>query len=137
MDFKFMDKLLQYKKEFILYFFAGGFCALVNWSCFYIFNSNLGINYILSGLYAFIISTVINFILCKIIFKSKGLKKRIEFLLVTIASVIAIIIDLSTMTLFIKLFNLVPIFAKILGTGFAFIFNYVFRQFFIFDNNSK
>ena len=130
-----IKKLFQYKKFFILYLIAGGFCALVNWYTFYVFNSNMGINYILSGIYAFIISTILNFLLCKIIFKSRGLKKRIEFLLVTIAGIIAIIIDLSTMTLFIKLFNLVPIYAKILGTGSAFIFNYAFRQFFIFDKD--
>lgn len=129
-----MKKILKYKKEFILYFFAGGFCALVNWGCFYILNSFFEINYIFAGLYAFIISTVLNFILCKLIFKSKGYKKITEFILIVLASIIAIIIDLSTMTLFIKLLNVVPILGKIIGTGFAFIFNYVFRQFFIFES---
>ena len=128
--------ILNYKKEFFLYILAGGFCALINWSGFYFFNTNLNINYILAGIYAFIISTSINFLLCKIIFKSKGIKKRIEFLLVLLASFIAIIIDLSIMTIFIKFLNIIPIFGKILGTGFAFIFNYTFRQFFIFEKNN-
>ena len=90
-------------------------------------------DYLSSGIIAFLVSNSLNFVLCKLIFKSRGIKKRIEFVLVTFASVIALVIDLCTMIIFIDFLNILPLIAKILGTGFAFIFNYAFRQFYIFS----
>ncbi len=127
------SKIHKYKSSFLKYFFAGGLCALVNWFVFYVFNTKGCMDYLSSGIIAFLVSNSLNFVLCKLIFKSRGIKKRIEFVLVTLASVIALVIDLCTMIIFIDFLNILPLIAKILGTGFAFIFNYVFRQFYIFS----
>jgi len=84
---------------------------------------------------AFFISATVNFFLCKIIFKSKEGRKRItEYVMVILAGAIGLAIDLGVMTLFIEIFGVPNMFAKIAGTGVAFIFNYTSKQFYIFSH---
>jgi putative flippase GtrA len=121
--------------KFIQYFFVGLFCAFVNWGVFYFSNYKLQITYLLAAVMAFLIAATVNFFLCKIIFKSKeGRKKITEYVMVVIAGAIGLSIDLAVMALFIEIFNFSNMFAKIAGTGVAFIFNYASRQFFIFSH---
>jgi putative flippase GtrA len=49
-----------------------------------------------------------------------------------LASAIALSIDLSVMYLLVEKIALPRMIAKVLGTGSAFFFNYISRQFFIF-----
>jgi putative flippase GtrA len=120
---------------FIQYFFAGLFCAFVNWGVFYFFNYKLEIYYLLAGVLSFFISTTVNFILCKIIFKSKeGRKKRTEFMMVILIGAIGLAIDLGTTAFCVEILGFPNIISKIVGTGVAFIFNYASKQFYIFSH---
>jgi putative flippase GtrA len=115
--------------------FGGLFCAFVNWSVFYISNYKLQIPYLPAAVIAFFVAATVNFFLCKIIFKSKeGRKKITEYVMVVIVGAIGLAIDLAVMALFIEIFSFPNMLAKVAGTGVAFIFNYLSKQFYIFSH---
>jgi len=120
---------------FIQYFFAGLFCAFVNWGVFYFLDSKLRIYYLLAALLSFFIGATVNFILCKIIFKSKeGRKKRTEFVMVILIGAIGLAIDLGATAFCVEILGFPNLISKIAGTGVAFIFNYTSKQFYIFSH---
>jgi putative flippase GtrA len=120
---------------FIQYFFAGLFCAFVNWSVFYFLDSKFEVYYLLAALFSFFISATVNFILCKIIFKSKeGRKKRTEFVMVVLVGAIGLAIDLGTTAFCVEILGFHKMLSKIAGTGVAFVFNYTSKQFYIFSH---
>jgi len=129
------DFLKSLAPMFIQYFFAGLFCAFVNWGVFYFFNYKLGIYYLLAAVICFFISATVNFVLCKIIFKSKeGRKKRTEFAMVIIVGAIGLAIDLGATAFCVEILGFSNMISKIAGTGVAFIFNYASKQFYIFSH---
>lgn len=130
-----MDFIKALLPKFIQYFFVGLFCAIVNWCVFYVFNYKLQIPYLSAAIMSFFISATVNFFLCKIVFKSKEGRKRItEYVMVVLVGAIGLSIDLGAMTLCIEFFGFPNMLAKITGTGVAFIFNYISKQFYIFSH---
>ena len=120
---------------FIKYFFAGLFCAFVNWGVFYFFNYKLEMYYLLAALLSFFVGATVNFVLCKIIFKSKeGRKKRTEFVMVVLVGAIGLAIDLGATAFCVEILGFPNIISKIAGTGVAFVFNYTSKQFYIFSH---
>jgi len=129
------DFLKSLAPMFIQYFFAGLFCAFVNWGVFYFFNYKLEMYYLLAALLSFFIGSIVNFILCKIIFKSKeGRKKRTEFVMVILVGAIGLAIDLGATAFCVEILGFPNMLSKIAGTGVAFIFNYTSKQFYIFSH---
>jgi putative flippase GtrA len=114
------------------YAVAGLICAFLNWLAFYLLHYLGHINYLISAAIAFFISVTVNYFLSKLIFSSRRRKKTTEFLLVFLASAIALSLDLLVMYFLVDRLRMPAIAAKILGTGTAFAINYVSRQFFIF-----
>jgi len=119
--------------RFIKYFFAGLFCAFIDWGVFYLFVYKFSILYLPAAALAFLLSGTVNYFLCKLIFISKGRRRIIEYVMLLVASSIALSIDLGTMYFLVEFFALHQMLSKILGTGVAFLFNYSFRQFIIFS----
>jgi glycosyltransferase involved in cell wall biosynthesis len=125
---------MRYFPRFAGYIGAGMFCAIINWTVFYLFCYVIHIPYLPAASLAFTVSSTINYFLSRLVFKTKGRKKRVEYILVLAASAVALGIDLSLMYVLVEFFRLPPMIAKILGTGSAFFFNYLSRQFFIFSS---
>jgi putative flippase GtrA len=128
---------LRYAPRFVFYAASGGLCALLNWTVFYALYYAAHISYLKAAAGAFVLSTTANYVLCTIIFKSKGRRKSAEYILVLLASAVALLIDLGVMYALIEYLHFSPMIAKILGTGTAFFFNYTTRQFFIFSSEHK
>jgi len=121
--------------KFIQYFFAGLLCAFVNWGVFYFLYDKLEIFYLLAATLSFLVGATVNFLLCKIIFKSKeGRKKRTEYVMVILIGVIGLGIDLAATAFCVEILGFHKMVSKIVGTGVAFIFNYASKQFYIFSH---
>ena len=131
-----LEIIAKYKKKFLVYFFIGGFCAIVNWVSFYLLITYTSVPYISAAILSFILSCYINFIMCRKIFIPSARRKATEFLLIIAASTIAAGIDISAMICFIEFFKWNVMLSKILGTGVAFLFNYASRQFYIYRENN-
>jgi len=127
------DVLKSLLPKFIQYFFAGLFCAFVNWSVFYYLKSEM--HYLLAATLSFFVGATVNFVLCKIIFKSKeGRKKITEYVMVVLVGAIGLAIDLATTAFCVEILGFYEMISKIAGTGVAFIFNYTSKQFYIFSH---
>jgi len=127
------DILKSLLPKFIQYFFAGLFCAFVNWSVFYFLKSEM--YYLFAATLSFFVGATVNFILCKIIFKSKeGRKRTTEYIMVVFAGAIGLSIDLATTAFCVEILGFPEMISKIAGTGVAFIFNYTSKQFYIFSH---
>jgi len=121
--------------KFIQYFFAGGFCAFVNWGVFYFLNYKLEMYYLYASVLSFLVGATVNFLLCKIIFKSKeGRKKHTEYIMVIFAGVIGLSIESAALYFCVEFMGFPYMISKIAGTGVAFIFNYASKQFYIFSH---
>jgi len=127
------DILKSLLPKFIQYFFAGLFCAFVNWGVFYYLKSEM--YYLLAATLSFLVGATVNFVLCKIIFKSKeGRKKTTEYVMVVLAGAVGLAIDLATTAFCVEILSFSEMLSKIAGTGVAFIFNYTSKQFYIFSH---
>lgn len=127
-------------KQFISYFFVGGFAAIVEWVMFFIFANVLQINYFVSTVIAFIFSTTANWILGRITtFKDNNTykdKKAKEAFLVFIVSAIGLLFNLILMYLFVTVMgfdsSLGKTLSKIAATGIVFIWNFLIRKLVIY-----
>jgi putative flippase GtrA len=126
--------IMKYRGQFIKYAVSGLICAFLNWLAFYLLHYLCHIYYLISASLAFFLSVTANYFLSKLIFASRQRKKSAEFLLVFMASAIALSLDLFVMYFLVDKIGIPAMAAKILGTGSAFAINYLSRQFFIFKS---
>ena len=121
------------------YFIAAGVGALTDLLFFYIFATILNFNYLLVGAIGFILTTYINyFISIKIVFTS-GIRfnKSREIIIIYLVSIVGLLIHISTLFLFVDVFNIIKIVSKIFAIGTTFIWNFSVRNFFIFKENRR
>lgn len=136
-----MRELLSSKniKQFLSYFGVGGAAAIVEWVCFSLFVSVIGLPYLLATVLAFVFSTTANWILGRIFtFKESAYKeKRVkEVGLVFFVSAIGLGFNMLLMYLFVDVIgmksNLQQTIAKVLSTGIVFIWNFLSRKLWIY-----
>lgn len=129
------QKLQSNIKQFISYFFVGGIAALVEWATFFIFESIIGLGYLLATVISFAFATTVNWILGRhFTFKTeaKNNKKFIDALVVFLVSGVGLGFNMVLMYLFVGLLGLWPLFGKILSTGIVFLWNFAARKYIIY-----
>ena len=115
------------------YFVIGGVSALVEWSVFWLLLRPAAVNYLAAAVVAFLVATFVNYLLCvRTIFVSKTKSGWKDAAMVYVASLLGLVINVSTLAVLVSQFGIDPMPAKIVGTGSAFLFNFAARQFFIF-----
>ena len=126
-------------KQFLSYFGVGGAAAIVEWICFSLFVSVNGLPYLLATVFAFILSTTVNWILRRIFtFRESAYKqKRVkEVVLIFFVSVIGLGLNMMLMYLFVNEIgmktNIHQTIAKVLATGMVFIWNFLSRKLWIY-----
>lgn len=132
----------EFIKQFISYFCVGGLAAIVEWVMFYVFSSVAGIGYLISTGLAFIFSTTANWFLGRIMtfkenkkYEGKTFK---EILLVFAVSGVGLLFNLLLMYLFVTVLgldtDLLKTFSKIMSTGIVFVWNFLARKFWVYNN---
>ena len=128
-------------RQFISYFGVGGVSALVEWAAFFLFDSVLGIQYLLATVLAFILSTTTNWFLGRVFtFRDSAYRDRKgrEIALVFAVSAIGLLFNLGLMYLFVTVLkmdtNLLKTVAKVLSTGIVFVWNFLARKLWIYRN---
>ena len=116
----------------------GGAAALVEWFSFYIAD-RLGVPYLISTIMAFLIATLVNWILGRIFtFRNSAYKdkKAKEAFLVFLVSAIGLGFNLLLMYLFVDIIGMntgiLRTLAKVLSTGIVFIWNFLSRKLWIY-----
>ncbi|MBB44310.1 MAG: hypothetical protein CMM44_11195 [Rhodospirillaceae bacterium] len=123
-----------YLQSILLYAGVGGIAAIIEWGIFYLIFVYAEIPYFFAALPGFFVATLSNWFLCRTVaFFPNSEGSPYDLVQIFVASSIAMIVNLITMTALIES-GLTDIFsAKIVGTGVAFSFNYVIRQFIIYS----
>lgn len=121
-------------KEFILYFIVGGIATIIEWVIFYMLDSVFDWYYIPATVIAYILSTLFNWLLGRIIlFKNSNKNLFVEILTIYGASIIGLVLNLIIMWIAIDFLSLNEILSKIIATGFVFIWNFAIRKLVIYN----
>ena len=126
-------------RQFLSSFWVGGVSAIVEWLVFSVLDTLLELPYLVSTVLAFICSTTVNWFLGRsFTFKDSAYQnqKAKEILLVFLVSAVGLLFNLLLMYLFVTVLgmntHLLKTIAKILSTGFVFIWNFVSRKYLIY-----
>lgn len=127
-----------YTSSFLVYLVVGGVSALVEWGVFFFLTRASADRYIGASVVAFVVATGINFLLSRRIgFRSGGRSPLVEMALVYLASLAGFGINLLVMVTLVEGFGGGLLVGKIAGTGVAFGWNFVARQFLIFSRTPR
>ncbi len=122
-------------KEFVQFGVVGGIGTLVNIVILYLLTEKVGVYYLISAIFSFIVAMSSNFILNKIwTFKEKARlgigKKYLQFGLV---SVLALLVNLFFLYVFTEIFGIYYIISQILAIGIALIINFLGNKIWTFS----
>ena len=130
-----LTRLLQQRivSKFTRYFFVGGFSALTEWCAFASLVYLAQVNYVLSGVLSFLIATGVNYVLSlRFVFDERRYRQEMEIALIYVVSIIGAGINIGIMVVLVEMFSVHTMLAKILGTGSAFLWNFLTRYLWIF-----
>ena len=136
-----MNTLPLYLKNAAAYLMVGFACALTEWTTFFLTVST-GFSFVAGALAGFAIATALNYILsATLVFRSRGRSRLQEIGLTYLISLVVMGINLAITALIISYLPKPPdpmsmTAAKMAGTGFGLVLNYLGRQMFIFDRNA-
>lgn len=122
-------------KNFIIYFIVGSITTLINALSYYLYRisiNNYKINVILSWITSLIFAFYMN---RKYVFKSKNkiIKELITF---SLSRLLTLFLELIFMYIFVDLFKINDMLAKIINLVIIFISNYLLSKFLVFKKNT-
>jgi len=121
---------LPYKKnvikEFVKFGVVGGIGTLVNIAILYLLTEKIGVYYLISAIFSFIIAMSSNFILNKVWTFKENIKLGIgkKYLQFGLVSVSALLVNLFFLYIFTEIFGIYYIISQILAIGIALIINF-------------
>ncbi|MEO8113661.1 MAG: GtrA family protein [Phenylobacterium sp.] len=129
----------KYSVSFGLYIIVGGGAALVEWIVFYLTLRLAHINYVFSAIAGFAVATYVNYLLSvRFNFVSRENRSSTsELVLVYLVSGVGLAINLAVMAIAVEWLHAWIMVGKIAGTGVAFIWNFLARQFFVFARTPR
>jgi putative flippase GtrA len=90
-----------------------------------------------AAIYAFLAATSVNYVLCRTFAFRTVRPVRDEMFLLFLVSGVAFVFNFSAFVFLHSAWNVDPMAAKVAGTGVGFGFNYLLRQFYVFDRTTK
>ena len=130
-----IDKLFKEKTDNIFiqlfrYVFVGGNAFAVDFFFLYFFSDICGIYYLLSGVFSFIISVMVNYLMStRWVFKQDKIgNKLVEFYLFLIISTIGLVFTEILLWLFTDIFGLYYLISKIMAAIIVLFWNFIARR---------
>lgn len=122
----FLIKLLRYAA-------VGAIAALVEWATFAVLHIALGAHYLGAALVGFALATLVNYVISiRFVFVAGTFARPAELSLVYAVSATALALNLGVTAALVELAGVLPLTAKIAGTGAAFAVNFGLRHRVIF-----
>ena len=116
------------KQEIFRFAVAGGSCFILELAVLYSLTEFVGINYLTSAMFAFIVSVIINYLMCAYwVFaaKKRSLAKTVVF---AATSVAGLGINQLCMWTFVEFVGLHYMLAKIVAAGIVTIWNFITKR---------
>jgi dolichol-phosphate mannosyltransferase len=140
--FYFLQNLVGYlpykrnvAKEFFKFAFVGGIGTLVNIAILYLLTEKVGIYYLVSAIFSFVVAMTSNFFLNKIWTFKENLMSSIKskYLQFSLVSVTALLVNLLFLYVFTEIFRIYYIISQILAIGIALIINFLGNKIWTFS----
>lgn len=132
-----MKKNAYYRlyKQISSYFVVGGLAAIAEWSGFFLMNMVFSMDYMFATALSFVGATFVNWhIGKKMTFKdaASGMPVFKEIIYIYGISGMGLLFNLVLMYLLVGICGLQTMFAKVMATGFVFIWNFIARKLFVY-----
>ena len=115
-------KLLRYAA-------VGALAALVEWTTFAVLHLGLDSHYIGAALAGFALATLVNYLVSiRFVFIAGRFARPAELSLVYAVSASALVLNLGVTAMLVELAEVLPLAAKVAGTGAAFLVNFALRH---------
>ena len=116
--------------QFFRYIFVGGSSFLIHFFLFYLFTNVCGIHYLISGVLAFIIAVIANYLLStKWVFNQYHIEKKVlEFNIFLLISIVGLIINEIVLYLFTDFVGINHLISIIIAAGVSWMWNFFARR---------
>ena len=115
-------------KQIIKFCLTGGLCTVIDFGVLFVLTEQIGLSYIISNIISVSLSTIINYILSKIIVFNFSNTLR-NFVVFIILSIVGLIINESLIILCVNVFTIDYKVGKTIATGVVMCFNYLTRKY--------
>jgi putative flippase GtrA len=120
--------------KLVKYVFAGGMAAVTEWLIYGFCVYYPHLHYFPSACVAFMVATAVNYVLSvHYVFQPGRHSRRREILMVYMISLVSLVLNLGVLTMLIELASMNAMVAKILATGFVFMWNFMARYLWVFN----
>ena len=133
-----IKNLLQRKQiqDLFNYLLVGGIATIVEWTGFGILTNLIHIQYLLSTVLAFVLSTFANWLFGRLlVFKVSNGSLWRELASIYLASAVGLLLNLLIMFVLVQAFNFDKMLAKIVATVIVFAYNYLVRKLIIYSTS--
>lgn len=115
-------------KQIIKFCLTGGLCTVIDFGVLFVLTEQIGLSYIISNIISVSLSTIVNYILSKIIvFNFSNTLKN--FIVFVVLSIIGLVINEGLVILYVNVFTIDYKLGKIMATGVVMCFNYLTRKY--------
>lgn len=130
LDKLFLNKTDNFFLQFFRYLFVGGTSFLIHFFSFYVFTNILGIYYLISGVLAFLIAVIANYLMStKWVFNQYNIENRVlEFNIFILISVIGLVINEIVLFIFTDFVGFNHLISLIIAAGVAWFWNFIARR---------
>lgn len=126
-------KIKNNVKDFALYLLVGGIATLTEWLFFHLFSNVLSLHYALATVFAYIISTFVNWGAGRILVFKTGTQNVLkELVQIYLAGIVGLALNLFMMLVFVETMKIEEMISKIIATGMVFVFNFLIRKLLIY-----
>lgn len=115
--------------EILRFLIVGGGCFLLEYVLLYMLTEFAGIPYLTSSAIAFLISLLVNYLLCVTVVFHTGKRMKMEMFLFFATSAAGLGINQMTMWFFVEIAGLWYMFAKVIASGIVMIWNYATKRY--------
>lgn len=126
----FMHKADSEKLRVLCYLIIGGTAALFEWSLVYVFNTIVGMNYLVATALAYLCSTICHYLATNVWVFTSGVRysKGKEFSLVLFVSTLGLLFNVLLMRLFVGALGYPVMGSKIAASAIVTVWNYCSRK---------
>lgn len=115
-------------KQIIKFCLTGGLCTVIDFGVLFVLTEQIGLSYVISNIISVSLSTIVNYILSKIIVFNFSNTLR-NFVVFIILSIVGLIINESLIILCVNVFTIDYKVGKIIATVVVMCFNYLTRKY--------
>lgn len=115
-------------KQVVKFCLTGGLCTVIDFGVLFVLTEQIGLSYVISNIISVSLSTIINYILSKIIVFNFSNTLR-NFVVFIILSLVGLLINEGLIVLCVNVFIIDYKVGKIISTGVVTCFNYLTRKY--------